>query len=41
MKDRHKGKTCIITGMGPSLEGVPNKFLESYITFGVNKIWLK
>ena len=41
MKDRHKGETCIITGMGPSFEDVPNKFLESYITFGVNKIWLK
>ena len=41
MKDRHKGETCIITGMGPSFEYVPNEFLESYVTFGVNKIWLK
>ncbi len=41
MKDRHKGETCIITGMGPSFADVPNEFLESYITFGVNKIWLK
>ena len=41
MRDRHKGETCIITGMGPSFADVPNEFLESYITFGVNKIWLK
>lgn len=41
MKDRHKGETCVITGMGPSFADVPNEFLESYITFGVNKIWLK
>ena len=41
MRDRHKGETCVITGMGPSLADVPNEFLESYITFGVNKIWLK
>ena len=31
----------MITGMGPSLADVPNEFLGSYITFGVNKIWLK
>ena len=41
MRDRHKGETCIITGMGLSFKDVPNEFLESYITFGVNKIWLK
>jgi len=41
VRDRHKGETCIITGMGPSFADVPNEFLESYITFGVNKIWLK
>lgn len=41
MKDRHKGETCIIIANGPSLADVPNEFLESYITFGVNKIWLK
>jgi len=27
--------------MGPSFADVPNEFLESCITFGVNKIWLK
>ena len=27
--------------MGPSFADVPNEFLESYVTFGVNKIWLK
>ena len=41
MKDRHKGETCVITGMGPSFADVPNEFLKSYVTFGVNKIWLK
>ena len=41
MRDRHKGETCVITGMGLSFKDVPNEFLESYITFGVNKIWLK
>ena len=41
MKDRHKGETCIAIANGPSLKDVPNEFLESYVTFGVNKIWLK
>ena len=41
MRDRHKGETCVLTGMGPSFADVPNEFLESYITFGVNKVWLK
>jgi len=41
VKDRHKGETCIAIANGPSLEDVPNEFLESYVTFGVNKIWLK
>ena len=41
MKDRHKGETCIVIASGPSLKDVPNEFLESYVTFGVNKIWLK
>jgi hypothetical protein len=41
VKDRHKGETCIIIASGPSLKDVPNEFLESYVTFGVNKIWLK
>ena len=41
MKDRHKGETCIAIACGPSLKDVPNEFLESYVTFGVNKIWLK
>ena len=41
MKDSHKGETCIAIANGPSLADVPNEFLESYPTFGVNKIWLK
>ena len=41
MRDRHKGETCIAIANGPSLADVPNEFLESYITFGANKIWLK
>jgi len=41
VKDRHKGETCIAIANGPSLKDVPNEFLESYVTFGVNKIWLK
>jgi hypothetical protein len=41
VKDIHKGETCIAIANGPSLKDVPNEFLESYVTFGVNKIWLK
>ena len=41
MKDRHKGETCVVIANGPSLADVSNEFLESYTTFGVNKIWLK
>jgi len=41
VRDRHKGETCIVIANGPSLKDVPNEFLESYITFGANKIWLK
>jgi len=41
VKDSHKGETCVAIANGPSLKDVHNEFLESYITFGVNKIWLK
>ena len=41
LRDNHKGETCVVIANGPSLADVPNEFLESYITFGVNKIWLK
>ena len=41
MRDKHKGETCVVIANGPSLADVPNEFLEPYITFGVNKIWLK
>ena len=41
IRDNHKGETCVVIANGPSLADVPNEFLGSYITFGVNKIWLK
>lgn len=33
-------KTCIIIGNGPSLNDIPLEFLESYPTFGTNRIYL-
>lgn len=39
-KDKHKGETCIIMGTGPSLREVPIEYLQRYLSFGVNKIWL-
>lgn len=39
-KDKHLGETCIIIGNGPSLNLVPKSFLNSYKTFGQNKIYL-
>ncbi|MGW8177389.1 MAG: hypothetical protein ACWGQW_01115 [bacterium] len=33
--------TCIIIGNGPSLRQVPTKFLDSYPTFGTNRIYLR
>ena len=38
-KDAHKGETAIIIGNGPSLMGVPVEFLQSYLSFGANRIW--
>lgn len=37
----HAGETIIIIGNGPSLADVPNSFLERYISFGSNGIFLK
>jgi hypothetical protein len=34
-------KTCLVIGNGPSLAGVPNKFLARFSTFGSNRIYLK
>ena len=40
-KNKHQGETCIIIGNGPSLRDVSNAFLNSFITFGSNRIFLK
>ena len=39
VKNIHEGETCIVIGNGPSLNDVPKEFLDSYITFGSNKIF--
>lgn len=38
--DKHKGKTALIIGNGPSLNSVPVKFLKKYKSFGTNRIYL-
>ena len=40
MKNKHVGETCIIIGNGPSLNDIPIDFLQSYPSFGTNKIFL-
>jgi hypothetical protein len=40
-KDKHKDKTCLIVGNGPSLKNVGNNWLSKYPTFGSNRIFLK
>lgn len=37
--DIHRDETCVIMGNGPSLNKVPNSFLDKYITFGSNQIY--
>jgi len=39
-KDMHKGERCVIIGNGPSLRKMDLSFLDSEITFGVNRIYL-
>jgi hypothetical protein len=39
--DSYENSTCIIIGNGPSLKNVPNSFLESFPTFGANRVYLK
>jgi len=34
----HEGETCLIIGNGPSLNDIPNHFLNQYTTFGSNLI---
>lgn len=40
MKNMHKGETCLIIGNGPSLNEIPLAFLQKYVTFGTNRIYL-
>lgn len=39
-KDIHKGDRCVIIGNGPSLRKMDLSFLDSEITFGLNRIYL-
>ena len=39
--DIHRGETCVIIGNGPSLDKVPNEWLDKHITFGSNQIYRK
>lgn len=39
-KDIHKGERCVIIGNGPSLRKMDLSFLDSEITFGLNRIYL-
>jgi hypothetical protein len=39
-KDIHKGQRCVIIGNGPSLRKMDLSFLDSEITFGLNRIYL-
>ena len=38
--DKHKGRTCIVIGNGPSLKNVPLMFLGKFPTFGTNRVYL-
>ena len=35
----YDGDTCIIVANGPSLNAIPNELLDSYVSFGCNRIW--
>jgi hypothetical protein len=39
--DAHRNEECIIIGNGPSLNSVPQSFLDSNLTIGTNRIYLK
>ncbi|WP_392340467.1 6-hydroxymethylpterin diphosphokinase MptE-like protein [Moritella marina] len=41
MKDKFKGKRCVIIGNGPSLNKIDLNLLKNEYTFGVNSIFLK
>lgn len=38
--NKHEGETCLIIGNGPSLRNVPLAFLQKYLSFGTNRIYL-
>jgi len=38
--DRHRGQRCVIIGNGPSLNKMDLSFLNSEISFGLNRIYL-
>ena len=40
MKNRHKGETALVIGNGPTLSDVALEFLNSYPSFGTNRIYL-
>ncbi len=40
LKGMHAGQTGLIIGNGPSLKNVPLEFLQKYISFGTNRIYL-
>lgn len=40
-KNKYIGETCLVIGNGLSLRDVCNSFLDSYPTFGSNRIFLK
>lgn len=37
----HVGETCVVIGNGPSLNDIPNSFLEKYPSFGCNFIHMR
>ena len=39
-ENKHLGETCIIIGNGPSLNDIPLELLNTYPTFGTNRIYL-
>ena len=39
--NKYSEKTCVIIGNGPSLNHVPSMWLDKYVTFGSNRIYLK
>lgn len=40
LKDRHKGETVVLVANGPSLNKMDLRWLNRYVTIGMNKIYL-